>query len=72
MSHNERRYKIPGLAWLFFLIGLLAYELWAIFHSHQPTLSAWVWRQDATYPWFKWVVLTGVSYLMYHFFWQRR
>jgi len=65
-------FKVPGFAWLGFLLGVLVYEIYALKDEHIPTLSAWVWRADASYPWFKWTVLAGVAYLMYHFFWQKQ
>ena len=67
-----QRYRVPGLAWLAFLLGILGFELWALADPTVPTLSAWVWRADAALPWFRYAVLGGVGFLMWHFFWQRR
>lgn len=67
----KQNYRIPGFAWLGVLLSILAYEIWAVKDKEIPTLSAWVWRTDANHPWFKWVVLVGVGYLMYHFFWEK-
>lgn len=64
-------YIVAGLAWVVFLLGILGYEIWALKDPAIPTLSAWVWRTDAAVPWFKFVVLGAVGYLMYHFFWQK-
>jgi hypothetical protein len=66
------RWRVAGFAWLVFLLGILAYEVWALRAEAIPTLSAWVWRVDAARPWFRYAVLGSVAFLLYHFFWQRR
>jgi len=67
----KRNFWYPGIAWLVMLIGTVIYEWWAI-ATKQPTLSAWVWKQDATYPWFKWVLLVAICYMAYHFLPEKR
>jgi hypothetical protein len=59
-----------GYAWLVFLIGVALYEVYASLTGGQ-TLSEWVWMYSPDHPWFKYIVLTSVSFLMYHFFWQK-
>lgn len=66
------KWRVAGLAWLAFLLGILAYEVWAIRVEDIPTLSAWVWRVDARLPWFRYAVLGSMAVLMYHFFGKPR
>lgn len=57
-----------GYAWLVFAILVSVYELYASLVPHGQTLSEWVWMYSPHHPWFKYIVLTSVAYLMYHFF----
>jgi hypothetical protein len=58
---------VTGLAWLVALMTLLIFDLWRAVRR-KPTLSQWVSAQDHRYPWFRWVILGLVAYLMTHFF----
>jgi hypothetical protein len=60
-----------GYAWLALLIFVAAYEAYAQFTPHGQTLSEWVWMYSPHHAWFKYIVLTSVASLMYHFFWQK-
>lgn len=59
--------NLGGYAWLVLLLLITGYELWAGVTNRQ-TLSEWVWWYNASHPWFMYVVLTGVTILMLHFF----
>ena len=72
MPEPRQSYRLAGLAWLVVLVGIGLYEVYAIQSPTAPTLSAWVWWADAKLPWFRYAVLGGVGFLMWHFFWQRR
>lgn len=50
------------IAWLVIIVGVLAFELWAI-HQHRNTLSQYVQHKPN---WFRWAALGGVIVLGLH------
>lgn len=59
----------PGLGWLVLLLLVAVFDIW-LAKTSRPTLTQWVRKQDRQFPWFRWVVIGAMAFLMYHFFWQ--